>query len=427
MHRKIDRPFLITVIILVVAVFFISTINDANASIIDELRNRITDRNTKIQELEKEIVQYQNDLEEVGKEKQTLTSEVKILDISRQKIGADIRLTQSKINSTGLQIEELSLNIDTKEDKIGQNMETIARTIRAINEIESNSLIEIILSNNNLSEFFDQIETIQQFQSTMRDDVKQLTALKNDLEDKKNKTQKKKKELANFKGDLSDQKFVLDINRKDKNTLLSITKNKESNYQKLLTEREVEKDKFEDELRNLESQLQFELDPNSIPAAEKGVLAWPLDKIKVTQYFGNTEFAKSGGYKGDGHNGIDFRASSGTKVKAALAGEIIAINTQVAYMCQYGKWVLIRHANGLTTLYAHLSLIPNRIKVGQQVATGQVIGYSGNTGYATGYHLHFTVYASKAVKFKKYTCNSGATLTIPVSAYSGYLNPLDYL
>ncbi|MFQ5661718.1 MAG: M23 family metallopeptidase, partial [Candidatus Paceibacteria bacterium] len=218
-----------------------------------------------------------------------------------------------------------------------------------------------------------------------------------------------------------------DINRNDKNTLLSITKNKESSYEKLLVKRKMEKEKFEDELRNLESQLQFELDPDSIPAAEKGVLAWPLEKVKITQYFGNTEFAKSGGYKGEGHNGMDFRASSGTKVKAALAGEVIAVNTQVAYMCQYGKWVLVRHANGLTTLYAHLSLIPDRIKVGQQVSTGQIIGYSGNTGYATGPHLHFTVYASKAVQFKQYTCNSGATLTIPVAAYSGYLNPMDYL
>mgnify|MGYP000105794367 CR=1 FL=1 len=52
-----------------------------------------------------------------------------------------------------------------------------------MNEIESDSLIEIILSNNNLSEFLDQIETLQQFQSTMRDDVKRLTILKEDLED----------------------------------------------------------------------------------------------------------------------------------------------------------------------------------------------------------------------------------------------------
>ena len=92
---------------------------------------------------------------------------------------------------------------------------------------------------------------------------------------------------------------------------------------------------------------------------------------------------------------------------------------------KYGKWVLIRHTNGLTTLYAHLSVVS--VSAGAQVATGDIIGYSGDTGYALGPHLHFTVYASKAVTFKEYTCNSGATLTIPIAAFSGYLDPMLYL
>ncbi len=100
----------IVFILFLTLILTLSSQYDAHASVVDELRNRISDRNTKIQELEKEIEQYQDDLEEVGKEKQTLTSEVKTLDISRQKIGADIRLTQNKIDSTSLQIEELSLN-----------------------------------------------------------------------------------------------------------------------------------------------------------------------------------------------------------------------------------------------------------------------------------------------------------------------------
>ena len=88
-------------------------------------------------------------------------------------------------------------------------------------------------------------------------------------------------------------------------------------------------------------------------------------------------------------------------------------------------WVLVRHGNGLTTLYAHLSSIS--VSKGQSVLTGQLLGHSGNTGYATGPHLHFTVYASDAVQFKQYTCRSGPTVTVPISAYSAYLNPMDYL
>lgn len=421
-------------IVFILIFIFILTLSsqDVKASVIDELKDRISDRNTKIQELEKEIEKYQDDLEEVGKEKQTLESEVKMLDISRQKISTNIKLTQNKIDSTNFQIQKLSFDIDDKEEKIGKNIKVIAETLRSMNEIESETLIETMLSNDNISGFLDQIETIRQFQSKMRDDVKQLTILKDELEEKKNNTEKKKKELAGFKNDLSDQKFALDINRNDKSTLLSITKNKESNYQKLLDEKIEAREVFERELLDLESQLQIEIDPNKIPPAGKGVLAWPLDIIKITQYFGNTEFAKSGAYKGNGHNGVDFRASSGTKVKTSLTGTVVAVgNTDEVKGCySYGKYVLVKHNNGLSTLYAHLSFVS--VSEGDNVITGDTIGYSGNTGYSTGPHLHFTVYASQGVRIVRYgDYTKGKTncgnARIPVASLNAYLNPLDYL
>ncbi|MBT4207679.1 peptidoglycan DD-metalloendopeptidase family protein [bacterium] len=429
MFKQISQVFILIAIVLVIAGFL--TTNNADASLVDQLKDRISDRNTKIEELEKEIAQYQDDLEEVGEEKQTLTSEVKTLDISRQKIATDIKLTQNKIDSTGLQVQELSLGIDDKEEKISKNIEVIAETLRTMNEVESESLIEIILSNDDLSGFLNQVETLQQFQSQIRDDVKRLTGLKEDLEDEKDQTEKKEKELATFKGDLSDQKYVLDINRKDKNTLLEITENKESNYQNLLDEKIAARKAFERELLDLESQLKIEIDTSKIAEAGKGVLAWPLDSVKVTQYFGNTEFAQSGGYNGNGHNGMDFRASSGTKVKAALTGVVTAVgNTDAVPGCySYGKFLLIKHNNGLTTLYAHLSFIS--AKKGDTVITGDTIGYSGNTGYSTGPHLHFTVYASQGVQIVRYgdykAQTNCADANIPVAPLNAYLNPMDYL
>ncbi len=255
--------------------------------------------------------------------------------------------------------------------------------------------------------------------------VGNLSKLKLALEGKRGENTERRTELVELKDKYSDQNSVLANNQATKSQLLSATKNEEAGYQNLLSEREKAKAAFENELRDLESKLQFILDPNSIPTAGTQVFAWPLANPYITQYFGNTAFAQGGAYNGSGHNGMDFGVSRGTPILAALTGTVIATNEQVAYMCQYGKWVLVRHANGMTTLYAHLSVVS--VSKGATVTTGQILGYSGDTGYATGPHLHFTVYASDAVNFKQYTCNSGATLTIPIAATTGYLNPMDYL
>ncbi|MEK7068184.1 MAG: M23 family metallopeptidase, partial [Patescibacteria group bacterium] len=121
----------------------------------------------------------------------------------------------------------------------------------------------------------------------------------------------------------------------------------------------------------------------------------------------------------------DFRAAIGTPVRAALDGTVQEVNQGAVKYCQYGKWVLVRHNNGLTTLYAHISGIA--VSKGQYVSTDETVGYAGDTGYATGPHLHLTVYASAGVAFKQYTCNSGYSAYIPIAPLNAYLNPLSYL
>jgi murein DD-endopeptidase MepM/ murein hydrolase activator NlpD len=91
---------------------------------------------------------------------------------------------------------------------------------------------------------------------------------------------------------------------------------------------------------------------------------------------------------------------------------------------------MLEHSNGLNTMYAHLSVIS--VSKGQSVNTGDVIGYSGMTGYATGPHLHFGVYATAGVKITTLGAYRGATTpcqnaSMPVAPANAYLNPLSYL
>jgi murein DD-endopeptidase MepM/ murein hydrolase activator NlpD len=89
-----------------------------------------------------------------------------------------------------------------------------------------------------------------------------------------------------------------------------------------------------------------------------------------------------------GHNGVDLANAVGTPVMAAASGKVIVSRTS-GYNGGYGSYIVVSHANGTQTLYAHLS--SDKVSVGQTVSQGQVIGAIGMTGKTTGPHLHFEV------------------------------------
>ena len=117
--------------------------------------------------------------------------------------------------------------------------------------------------------------------------------------------------------------------------------------------------------------------------------------LVVTSKYGYRPHPVTGRYQH--HAGIDFRAVTGTRVYASKAGRVIFAGRKGGY----GKLVGIEHADDFTTWYGHLSRI--RVKVGQTVSQGKVIGLSGNTGISTGPHLHFEIrYKGRSEKPTKY-------------------------
>ena len=109
----------------------------------------------------------------------------------------------------------------------------------------------------------------------------------------------------------------------------------------------------------------------------------PSPKASISSHFGSRVDPFNG--RMAMHAGMDFRASRGTPVHAAGSGIVIEAGRKGGY----GKIVEIRHANGYTTRYAHLSRI--LVKPGQKIEAEQMIGKVGSTGRSTGPHLHYEV------------------------------------
>ena len=396
----------------------------------DELSTMIADKANSIQTLQAEIAKYQKDLKVIGGQKTSLQNELKILDLTTKKLAADIAVTENKISVTNFQLEELSSQINVKSDQLEENIGAIGEALKLINENDANDLVRMILASRSMSNTWDTLETDQRFEDSVRKNIENLKLVKHDLEAQKDQTTKIKNQLTSLQKDLADQKQVADYNTKQKNDLLKATKNNESNYNKILAQKITLRDAFERELLDYESQLHLLIDPKSYPAPLKGILSWPLDNVTVTQLFGNTSFSASHPqvYNGQGHNGVDFRAAIGTPVKAVLEGEVIGTGDtdSICPGASYGKWVLVQHHNGLSSLYAHFSVL--RVGKGNHVDTGEILGYSGNTGYTTGPHLHLSLFATQGVEIMEHKSKvCGGTYTMPIADLKAYLNPLSYL
>lgn len=90
-----------------------------------------------------------------------------------------------------------------------------------------------------------------------------------------------------------------------------------------------------------------------------------------------------------GYNAVDLAAAVGTPVRASADGEVIVSKSGGGWNGGYGNYIVVRHSNGVQTLYAHLS--KTYVGTGAQVSAGDTIGTVGNTGKSTGPHLHFEV------------------------------------
>ena len=122
--------------------------------------------------------------------------------------------------------------------------------------------------------------------------------------------------------------------------------------------------------------------------APTGTLQWPLPVAgTITSQFGHRVDPITG--EVSSHTGTDIACAEGTPILAAADGTVTVANGLDSWGGSYGYYIQIDHGGGLETLYAHCSSIC--VTTGQQVQAGQVIGYVGHTGRATGSHLHLEV------------------------------------
>jgi murein DD-endopeptidase MepM/ murein hydrolase activator NlpD len=399
-----------------------------------DIQKSIDAKNAEIQALQQEVNQYQNQVSEIKNQANSLQGTLKVIGNNQKQLQNNLSLTSKKTQKTELTIVQNQQEIGNLGRGISKNTQAISQNIRSLNQSDSRSVLELLASTKSVSEFIQDIDQMLDVQSSLQGHVDSMQLAKKNLERAQQSLDTRKQELQILAAQLKDQKKIVDVQANEKTQLLIETKNKESEYQKLLNDRKKQIEALTAEIFDYESKLKFTLNVKSLPKIGSGALSWPVENVTITQRFGKTVDARRL-YVSGSHSGVDFRAAVGTPIYAAGDGivEGIGDTDKTCPKASFGKWVFIRHTNGLATAYGHLSLI--KAYEGQKVQAGDLIAYSGNTGHSTGPHLHLTVYASNGVDGEdgarvaerpSASCK-GKNYRMPIAPTNAYLDPLLYL
>ncbi len=379
------------------------------------LREMIEKKNVEIQQIQTQREAVEKNLNEVSKNGNNLKKELQSIDYNVNQLNLAAKANTLTLERIDLEINSIKSDTVQIEGDIANQKETIVKLLIELQKKDGESFFLSFFKNKNLGQSIAEAETISRLNKNLSDTADELRSFQNQLTEKLGSEEQTKKNREVEKINLLNRQYLIQDQKNEKQQLLAQTKNQEKIYRDQITDLVKKQQAIGDELGKIEDQLRASFDPSLLPVKRPGVFAYPLQDARISQNYGNTNFAEWA-YKSKFHNGLDFQAALGTPVFAAADGKIKAIGNNGRL--QYGKFILIEHENNLATLYAHLSRYI--VQAGDLVKRGDIIGYSGRTGYATGPHLHFGVYWAPSVNLKSFPGAGPVPIGITI-------NPADYL
>lgn len=403
--------------------FLLSFVPVVNAT--EALEKQIQEKSKVLEQIELQKQVLEKGLEQISTQGTSLKTEIKKIDTNLNQLELSTKQSGVKIEQLGLELQNLTSELSGARKSISLKKEAIKELMREMQKRGEDDILQIILKNKTLSENVAELQEIKTISFKLNEGILELENLQQEIIDHQNNivSVKKNKEVEYVT--LSARKSIIAEEKQEKQKILTQTKQQEKLFQEQLSVLEQLQSDIAEEVERAEFLLQQGIDESLLPTLK---MTSPVPGARLTQEYGETAFAKKA-YKGKSHNGIDFGAPIGTPVLASESGRVISVDDQDRFCRKgaYGKYVMIKHPNGLTTLYAHLSKYI--VKEGDKIERGQVIGYIGKTGYATGPHLHFTVFATQTIPkaspgYKEGTQPSRSCGPMPIG---GSLNPLKYL
>lgn len=371
-------------------------------------------------------------------EKNAITAEIKavkeqyqqnedeIADIVARKnvIDQEIGLLNTQIININEQISAFNVLIADKQDELDHAEERYQELnentkdrIRAMEEDGTISYWEVLFKANSFSDLLDRMNMVEEIAASDQRRLKELGEAAENVAQAQEELELEKADLQATKSELDATQLELDGKRQEADELLQELIAKGVELEELQAMYEEQEKAFLDEIAQQEREYQQAKQreylewlstsettqppttagnngsqgdssgnnggTNTGTPSGGGGWAMPCSYVKLTSPFGNRTSPTTGA--SSYHQGVDLSAPAGTPIYAARSGQV----STATYGSAAGYYVRINHMDGFSSIYMHMTHYV--VSTGQNVSAGQLIGYVGQTGVATGNHLHFGI------------------------------------
>lgn len=360
---------------------------------IKTLNTQIQEQKAKIEQIQKRIQLYARNVEEFRNQTLNLKTELGILENKIAENQQEVEKTSAEIEAQNLKIQLVTLTILDREREIQEKKSVIAEFVRKLDKLKRRDTVAVLASHEHFSDFYAELQNVQDIQLGIQQNLKSIKAAKTELVSKKDDLEVSQNMLLTLFDDLENKRLVLEQQKSYKNNLIVSTKQSEKKYQDLLSQARQDQLAVDSEITKLDASVRSKMKQlNSLGPSGQGFI-WPIQPNKgISAYFHDPTYPYRKLFE---HPAIDIPAPQGTVIRAARGGYVARVRSPQEVGKGY-SFIMIVHADGLSTVYGHLSC--TKVVAEDMVRQGDTIGcVGGQPGTAgagpltSGSHLHFEV------------------------------------
>lgn len=367
--------------------------------------NEITDLQNEQSNNQKKIDETKEQKDQVSQEKSDVQKQVDELNSQISEYESQIGELDYKINDLNTQITDAENQINEKQENYDKQQELLEKRLVATYEAGETSFLDVLLSSESLTDLISNYYLISEIAEADIGLMEKIENEKKEIEEAKTTLENNKKELDSSKVEKESKSVQLQTAKAEKSQYVSQLSQEEQDLQQeideltkdnqqILNDIKVAQEKYKKQLEELANKKpstggSSSSGSNSSGSSGGGATSGTSNAGGFIRPVNGGTVTCNGRYSsGKFHGAIDYGVSSGTPVYAAADGVVL---TTKSITTSYGTYVVIQHANGLQTWYAHGTPGSICVSPGQSVAQGQMIMKSGNSGNSSGPHLHFEV------------------------------------